>query len=494
MADNGLPVSGIVNVTVNLSPLAAPTRNFGAGVIVGSSDVIDTAERIRAYGNLKAFTQDFGASAPETVAATLFFSQTPQPAILYAGRFAQDPTKAVLHGGVLSVTESLPTNFTGITNGGLKLTVDGAEKALSGLNFSGITNLNGVASIIDTALVGATVVWNGVQRRFDVRSDSTGATSTLGYATAPTSGTDISGLLKLRIGQASAPVNGVAAEKLVDAIAALVDASGDWYSAIITSSGLSNESILAAAALIEGQDKKRTIGFTFNDTTIIDPQSTLDIGSLLNQSNLKRTYWQYSTRTPQAVASFFGRAATVDFQGSNTTIDLMFKQEPGVIAETLTVTQFNTLVAKGGNAFVRMDNSTSIIRPGNMSNREPFDTIHGLDWLENDIQTALYNALYTANTKIPQTDAGNNTLKAVSESRLAQAVRNGLVAPGQWNAPGFGALKTFDTLGAGFYVYVAPVATQSQADREARKGMPQQIAVKLAGAIRSVDVSIIVNR
>lgn len=490
----GLPVSGIVNVTVNLSPLAAPTRNFGAGLIVGVSPVIDVSERIRAYGSLSAVAQEFGTSAPEYVAASRFFGQVPQPSLVYVGRFAQTDTKAVLHGGGLSAAEQLITNFTSVTAGSMQITVDGTNKTLSALNFSGATNLNGVAAIIDTALTGATVTWDAVNSRFDVVSDSAGTSSTLGYASATGSGTDISSLLKLRTGQAVPPVNGIVAEQLVEALTRLADASGDWYSAIVTAASLSPSAILAAAALIEGQDKKRTLGFTFSDTAIIDPTSTTDIGYLLNLAGYKRTYWQYSTTTPHAVASFFGRAATVDFTGSNTTIDLMFKQEPGVTPEYLTQSQFNALVKKGGNAFVRMDNATSIIRPGNMANGEPFDNIHGLDWLQNDIQTAAYNALYTSPTKIPQTDAGNGTLKAITESRLTQAVRNGLVAPGVWNAAGFGALKQGDTLDSGFYVYVAPVATQSQADREARKGMPQQIAVKLAGSIRSVDAAITVNR
>jgi len=43
-------------------------------------------------------------------------------------------------------------------------------------------------------------------------------------------------------------------------------------------------------------------------------------------------------------------------------------------------------------------------------------------------------------------------------------------------------------------VYAAPVESQSQADREARKAPVIQIAVKLAGAVHFVDVIVNVNR
>jgi len=77
---------------------------------------------------------------------------------------------------------------------------------------------------------------------------------------------------------------------------------------------------------------------------------------------------------------------------------------------------------------------------------------------------------------------------------LGEAVNNGLVAPGTWNADGFGLLERGDYLDKGYYVYTTPVAEQAQSEREQRKCPPIQIAAKLAGAIHFVDVQIDVNR
>ena len=71
---------------------------------------------------------------------------------------------------------------------------------------------------------------------------------------------------------------------------------------------------------------------------------------------------------------------------------------------------------------------------------------------------------------------------------------NGLIAPGRWNAPGFGELGPGALLANGFYTFAAPVDTQDAALREARQAPLIQIAVKLAGAVHFADVLISVNR
>lgn len=491
----GLSVSNIINVDVNLSPIAAPYRNFGALVVIGSSTVIDTSERMRAYSGIDGVANEFGTNSPEYKAAALFFGQSPQPDRLYIARWAQAATAATIKGGVLSAAERLLSAWTSITSGSMKITIDGTLKTLTGLNFSAVTNLNGVASAITTALSGAgTVVWNAVYGRFEVTSSTTGTSSTITYATANTGGTDVSALLKLTSSLASAPVAGIAAESLLSCVQILADKSSAWYCAMVaTTTPPSDSDHLAVAEYIEASGRSRMYGITTTATTALDSTQTSDLPSQLSSAAYKKTFVQYSSTSPYAVASMFGRAATVDFEGSNTTLTLMFKQEPGVVAETLTESQAQTLKDKNVNVFVEYDNGTSILQHGVMSSGHFFDEIHGADWLQNAVQVDLFNVLYTSR-KVPQTDPGNNILVNTIEDTLGRAVTNGLVAPGVWNADGFGQLSRGDTLTNGFYVFCPPISTQSQASRETRVSVPIQIAAKLAGAIHSVDVTINVNR
>lgn len=495
----GLDVSNVVRVSVTIEALAAQQRNFGAGMIISSSPVVDIIERRRFYAGLDGLAQDCGTNSPEYQAATLFFGQDPQPAGVFLARWAQSPTAGLIHGAVLSPSQQLLNNFTSVTNGALKLSVDGTARTITSINLSGALNLNGVADLIQTALSatvsGATVRWDSVQKRFTVTSGTTGAASSVSYATAPASGTDLGPLLHLTAADASAPVLGVVAESLASAVATLADMGSDWYAALVaTQTPPSDADHLAAAALIEGLSQARLYGVTITNSNVLDPTTVLDLASQLKTLGYKRTWTQYSGSNPYAATSFFGRAATVNFQGSNTTITMMFKREPGVVAETITESQAATLKAKNCNVFVNYNNSTAILQHGVMANGYYFDEVHGTDWLQNEIQTNVYNLLYSAANKVPQTDAGMDQIKAEIKAACERGVNNGLIAPGLWTGPNIGPLKTGQALPTGFFVYGPPVTTQTAADRAARRSVPFQVAIKLAGAVHAVVISVQANR
>lgn len=712
-----LSVSGIVRVTVNLSPLAAAVRSFGILMIAGDSNVISGVERFRTYLNIDGVAADFGTSAPEYKAAALYFGQTPSPAQLMIGRWLRTATSGANEGGILAPSEQVLSNWTSISAGSLVISIDGTPQTLTGLDFTGALNLNGVASVITAALTGAVCTWDGTE--FFITSNSTGAgsaatgtisldtnpspgvqafgtvtlsgqpsngdtvvikgttvtfvtgtpsgnqvkidpggldtvtaanlqaflqgsadinlsaltyntiglvttmtaraygtagnsytltksgsniavsgsgtlgggvasdtvtvngtavtfvagsptgnqvlvgptaaqtagnlqtflsasidsnidqatyatsgtlttitdktpgtagnsftltkssshislsagtllggtiPSSVGYATTAGSGTDISAQLKMTSSLAQALIPGFDAETPVECAAVLADLSTAWYGLMFQASVQPTDSQnLAVSAFIEALDVTRIFGVTITNTNVLSDVVTTDLASEMKAADYNQSFCQYS-QNAYAIASFFGRAFTVDFTAGNSTITLMFKQEPGVVGEDLTQNQAATLQAKRCNVFVDYVNDTVIIQYGVMSGSAYFDEIHGLDWIQNAVQTACYNVLYTSTTKIPQTDAGVNQLTNAIGGVCQQAVDNGLVAPGTWNASGFGNLVPGQFLKTGYYIFAQPIALQSQSDRETRAAPPIQVAIKLAGAIQSVDVIVDVNR
>src|SRR5579872_3774108 len=112
----GLPVSDFISVQVNLQPPAAQGVDFSTFLIMGDSNVIDVKQRIRSYATLAAVATDFGTSAPEYLAAALYFGQSPQPNNLYIGRWAQGATHGLLRCGTLTAAQQLPTAWTSITD------------------------------------------------------------------------------------------------------------------------------------------------------------------------------------------------------------------------------------------------------------------------------------------------------------------------------------------------------------------------------------------
>lgn len=613
----GLNVSDVVKVAVNMSPVAIPVANFGAMCIAGTSPVIDTNERIREYATLDEVVADFGSAAPEYLAADLFFSQSPQPSLLYIGRFAQNGSNAVLHGGIMTASQqaALLTSLQGVSTGTMEITVDGTVRTVAnspaelqsgaftipaqatllsslqalnngafaitvggtvvetglidftpitdlpgaaalintalganahcawqstsgqfiitsvaigasatigyaqapatgtdisatlhltsasgalppingtaGMNFTSVTNLNGAATIITNALVGATCVFDG--ERFSISSLSSGINSSISYASPAGTGTDVSGLLRLtQATGANAPVNGIAAETAL-ACATALRAFPEWY-CLSFAAVLTDQDHEAVAGFIEGANPISIYAVTTQDDHVLDPTVNTDLCSSLMLLSLKRTFTQFSSTNPYAAVSFFGRASTVDFQGSNTVITMKFKQEPNVQVEVLTETEAATLRAKHCNAFVAYSNGAYIIQEGVMANGYFFDEVQGTDWLANQVQTDLFNVLYTSSTKIPQTNQGIHILVATVSSSIQLGVQNGLIAGGQWNAAGFGQLSQGQMLPAGYYVWAPLLETQPQSIREQRIAPTIQAAIKLAGAVHFAGVTINVNR
>lgn len=490
-----LPVSRLIKVAVSLTPAGAQAQNISTLLIMGTSTVIDTVERYRDYSTIDAVAADFGTVAGEYLAALLWFQQQPQPTSLKIGRWLNAAASGVLRGAPLSAAQQLLTNFTAVSSGGFTYTKNGAGPTnVTGVNLSGATNLNQVASLITAALSGAVMVWNAVYGRFELTSATTGATSSISFLTAPGSGTDISAILGMTAASSGAyRADGAAAETAVAAVTLFDQNYGQaWYAAMVPAAV--NSDHLAIAAYIEATNTKHVYGVTTQEAASLVPSLTSDIGYQLKALGYDRTFVQFSSSNAYAVASLLGRILTTDYTGNNTVITLAYKQQPGIVAENLNQTQADSLKDKSVNAFLAFNNNTAIILNGVAASGEFIDVITGTDWLAITLQTSAYNLLYTSTTKIPQTDPGTHLLVTTCDAVCAQAVINGLLAPGVWNAGGFGTLKQGDYVPKGYYIYAPSVDSQNPADRAARKSVPIQIAAKLAGAIHEVSIAVTVNQ
>jgi len=283
-------------------------------------------------------------------------------------------------------------------------------------------------------------------------------------------------------------------ETLLDGVNACLGFT-NWYGLGVTyDADRKDDDLLPVCAAIESSSLSRILAVTTKNTDALLTTVNTDIASKVKAAKYSRTFVQYSSTSNYGAISAFGRAFTVDFNGFGTTITLKFKQEPGITYESLTPAQAAALDAKNCNVYVYYANDTAILQQGVMGNGDFFDERHGLDWLQNYVQTNLFNLLYTSGTKVPQTDAGNTRIMANVEASMDQAVNNGLIAPGVWNGGQIGQLSTGDTLTKGYYVYMPAISSQAQADREARKSVPVQVACKLAGAIHYASVQINVMR
>lgn len=502
MATPKLSASRLVFVSVVLSALAAQAQNLSSLLVATSSPVIDVTERLRTYADLSEVGTAFGSTGPEYLAAKAWFSQLPQPRDIKIGRWAKTATAGKLVCAPLTGANLQLATWTAITTGSFKIGIDAiAPIDVTGMSFAAAANFNAIAGVIQTAVraanaayVAATVVYNAQYGRFEIQSGTTGATSVVTFLAAAAAGVNISGMLGGVSGAGAYTAPGMAAESAVDA-ALLFDVQfGQTFYGMMVPEAVSADQ-LAVAQFIEATNNKHVYGVTSQDASeLIGAANTTSIGYQLAQAKLNKTMWQYSSTDPYAVASLLGRALTVNYAGNNTVITVMWKQEPGIVAETLNGQQMTNVLANNGNVFVAYNNNTTIIEQGRMASGEFIDTITGADAFAISVMNDVYNLLYTTPTKIPQTDAGNHLIATTIESVCSRFVGNGYLAPGVWDQAGFGTLEQGDYVAQGFYVYAPPIASQSQADRQARKSVPFQVAAKCAGAIHLVDVILNISR
>jgi hypothetical protein len=308
------------------------------------------------------------------------------------------------------------------------------------------------------------------------------------------SGTDVSAMLGLTVASSGAYVVGGMAAETALAAATLHDQrfGQTWYGLTIPEA--TDDDQVAVAGFIEATNNKHVFGVSTQDAAVLSAIATSDVAYRLNALGYKKTVVQYSSQSAYSACSLLGRALTVNYNGNNTVITLMYKQEPGIVAENLVESQMQALAAKCCNVFVAYNNSTAIIEQGKVSSGDFIDTITGADAFAIGVMNNLYNLLYTSPTKIPQTDAGANVSVTTVAAVCNQFVENGFLAPGVWDQAGFGNLAQGDFLPKGYYIYAQPVASQFKADRQARKSVPIQVAAKCAGAVHSFDVQLNISR
>lgn len=507
----GLPVALIVAVSVAFTPSGTPTPNFNTGLVLGSSSVIDVVTRMRTYSTLNGVATDFGTSAPEYLAAQAWFGQLPQPTSLCVGRWAQSATSGQLYGGAVSAANQLLSAWTGISNGSFAVNVNGSGVTnITGMNFTSQTSLNGVASVIQTTLRAvatggytlATCVWVSAYSTFVITSGTTGTSSTVSFLTAAGSGTDVSLMLAGRSTSSGAYVaNGIAAETALSAVVTLdTNFGGQWYQ--LTTLGVADADVEAIAPYIEAAGIALHYYFVnTQEAGVITTGDTSNLAYVLKQTGYNHTAVQYSSTSLYAANSLGARISTVNWSGQNTTLTLMFKQEPGIAPETLTTTQLGNLLGVNCNVYVNYNNVeaagvTPIVQPGVATSGIFVDSIVGIDVLASTIQANLFNILLGL-PKVPQTDAGQGVLANSISGSLAGFASNpgnGLLGPGVWSAAGFGQLKTGAWMPTGYYVYQPPITSQSQAQRQVRQSVPFQVAAKLAEATQSVSVLLSVNQ
>lgn len=192
-----LPASRIVQVSPRVISGGAKDLETN-GLLFTKSALLPADQLAMAFSSASAVSALFGPEAEETKFAQQYFTgvqnQQSTPKSLVIARRVDEAVAAWIRGGKLGVTLA---KLKAVTDGALKITVDGVEKTAAAVDLSGATSLSAVAQTVATAITGVTGSYDSNTNSFTFTSSTTGADSTIGYASAGDSGTDLSAMLGL---------------------------------------------------------------------------------------------------------------------------------------------------------------------------------------------------------------------------------------------------------------------------------------------------------
>ena len=492
-----LSLNEIVKVTINLSPLAAVRNAFNLGLIIGTSTVIPTSERIRKYTSTDDMLSDgFTLFSPEYIAASIFLEQTLVPTYVYIGRQDLTATETPLQAVTacrLANSDWYAVTFANVIPKADILAVAGyVNSCTPSTAFFATTH----DSDVPTATAGNVLLsLKALSYKRTLTQYSTDANTTYGYETGgDNAAIDIhsgtASTFKLAVDGDSTPksivltlANCTSGTAIATEMQYQINSIGGIYAAVTVIFNTTTTNYII------------TSGTTGSSSSVIcTAGATLDASSVLKLGTANGAVDTAGTTTyiPSAVA-IMGYAMGANDGTANSTYTLAYKEEVGVTTEALTTTQVASIKDANGNVYINRGSSYNLFEQGHMANGTSFDELINLDKLQNDIQLTVMDLLY-ANRKIPQTDDGVNQIVHALNVVCESNVTIGFIAPGIWNAAAVGNLSTGDVLTKGYLIQADTVASQSQADREARKSPNIYIAVKLAGAIEYVVITVDVNR
>lgn len=480
-----IPVSYTINVSSAANPTGLSGYNTNA-IAIFSNEPASFSEPYQVYSSADGVKTAFGSNSLTYKMAQALFTTVPNfrtgGGILYVFPFqGVNATSGSIT--TPSITSNV-TNFKSVSNGSLKLTIDGAATEVQNLNFTSVSTIYDIVEILKAQNLDVYITTDGAKITF--ASKRFGSSSSVAFSTTST-GTDIAGSSYLNKASATSESGANSSgETLAEAVTAALQQV--YFGGVLTTQFAENEVVTANSTAIQAKD-------VVYYEVITSLKNIASLGASIKASgNSKTRLLAYSVNAETAkvaIATYASIAKSVNYSGSDTANTLNLKTLTGVSADTgLSDTYVESAKANGVDIYGNTG-GLSVVYSNNQNGYT--------DDVENDlafkkaIEVAGWNYLRQTNTKIPQTETAMTGLKNIYSEICEQFRRNGAIGAGEWNtAIPFGDPESFKNNIAerGYYIYSIPVALQAQADREARKSPLVQIALKRTGAIHFSDVII----
>lgn len=489
----------ITNVTV-IDPVVK-IFNVNNIALFTTDPLIKGVNSFEVCNSLRSVAEFFGTNTNTYKMATAMFSQvrkfTDGEGSLYI-----IPFNGVSATSSTITTDDLTGNITSlksVSDGKVKFTIDGVVYDINNLNFSNITSIKDIASIIQSkiseSVLRIEVIENNTKLKFS--SLKVGLNSTLVIEASSLTGTDLLDATYLDGGTFvetdGANASGETLKEACERILAMPEGVRPSFESLITTLRFQldyeeGSYFKELTSYLKGVDKI----FTYTYSSVNDNANAL----LLKNANLTKT--RLLIHKPSEVLEFTGAITSFLFSNitslPNNALTLNKKQFAG-ITPVLYWTDGEKQSFQNIGVDYYISNKGTPAYWSTTAHGDAFDGIYNIKTLELELTQDYDNALNTP-TKLPQTQASVDLMASIIRSTLLRLRTNGIIILDgnvNWNSsqkPSNTSIENFQSKirTEGFYIEVANINNQPQVDREERK-LPISIPyVKLAGAIHKATI------
>jgi hypothetical protein len=322
--------SKYVAITSGVGGRELATRKELIGLIFSDNALIPTGTRLE-FEEEKNVGEYFGYASAEYDAASIYLG--------YVNKYNSAPKKIAferyaLNGSAPTIrsVQTLPAvaAFKAVTDGGLVLNMGGTAYTVSGLDFSTAEDYAAVAATVQEGVrknssggelwSNATVTFDAANSAFVFTGGQVGEAVILN-ASAPDSGTDVSGLLGWNTASGGIVSNGTAAATLTETLDAAVELSNNFASFGFLQK-LNAEQIDEVGKWADGQNNQfmYSVNVTGDDYTTVQAAVSGYSGVALNYD----AFDGYAWLMPMILT------ASIDWDRANGVINFMYHQFPSI--------------------------------------------------------------------------------------------------------------------------------------------------------------------
>ena len=429
-------IKRFIDVEITKSTSRVSVSGFNIPMCLTNNALISTSRRVKEFTTSASVSTFFGSSSEEAKLANAFYFQNPvqvnQPDKLQFGRFVDASIPALLECGTEPELDFEVWKL--LSDGEFEITIDSGSIDITGCDFTAVTSLDDVASVINIKLAanGDCYFKDG---RFNIDSDTAGAASTIALLTTidpPGAGTDISGSAYLDGDVIAGPANlngsilsqGQILETVETAIAAIEEIENDWSTMGTILALRDIDSTDAMTTAIESRRKIFIVAT--NDAAILT--SAASVATFAKNLNYSRSGGLYSaTAAEYPDWSWLGQQLPKDVGSTNWAFKTLAGTADGasvdITVDTLTETQIDGALGVNCNVYTSTLGS-SFVYNGTMfggknadKEGEYIDIIRNIDFLQTRIEEGLMSLLIEREI-VPMTDAGITMTEARLQSLL----------------------------------------------------------------------------